>query len=299
MTPKNKYMPEMFASFKLDFVHSQHRTGFPEAEYRKFPALNQSFLKDINAVSPHNAEFRRDNRDEPTPAMRIGSLFHAMSLEPEIVPTNYAVMPEGIDRRTKTGKQEYDEFMLQSEGKTVLKRDEWDLAKNMSDAVLPFIPKEPFVLGNDKDVFEPEATFFGQAIVSSGTYEGTIVDLKARFDGHRLVTRKDSPPVVELYDLKSVADISDCKGASWKGNWAMQSAFYTDLAAHNLGCDVSFYYICVSKSAPYDVRRFRVSKEMLIKGRQEYTKAIAKWLWYINNGKPTTQEFFGVEELLA
>ena len=294
-----KYIPEQFSTFKLAFTKAEQREGYPESEYRKFPALNQSFLKDINAVSPFYAEHKSKQKTEATPAMKIGSLFHAMSLEPEIVKHNYAVLPEGIDRRTKQGKQDYDEFIAMSEGKIILKKDEWELAENMSAAVVPHLPKVPFVLGNDKEPFVPEATFFGQMIVTHGLYEGTLVDLKARFDAYKIMTRSNEYTKVFIYDLKSVADIGDCKGASWKSNWAMQSALYHDFAEQCFGMDVDFHYICVSKEAPFDVREFHVSNEMLIKGRQEYTKAIGKWLWYINNNRPETKDFYGIEELLA
>ena len=46
-----------------------------------------------------------------------------MILEPQKFTSNYIVAPK-FDRRTKVGKQDYEDFLLQTEGKTLLFEDE-------------------------------------------------------------------------------------------------------------------------------------------------------------------------------
>ena len=62
-------------------------------------------------------------------AFAFGRLFHALALEGEgAVAARFAVQPEGIDRRTKQGKEDYAAFLFASEGKQAVKQADIDLA---------------------------------------------------------------------------------------------------------------------------------------------------------------------------
>ena len=73
-----------------------------EAEYRPAEGVNASFLKD-GASSWVKAKFKRDNPQEPTPAMILGTRVHRAVFEPD-ADTGYVVAPRGLDGRTKEGK---------------------------------------------------------------------------------------------------------------------------------------------------------------------------------------------------
>jgi hypothetical protein len=73
-------------------------------------------------------------KKEATPAMNIGSAFHTMLLEPELFEREYAVMPQ-IDRRTKQGKEDYQAFVDESQGKIVLTQDQLDKVTQMANLV--------------------------------------------------------------------------------------------------------------------------------------------------------------------
>lgn len=288
------YDPQAHAEFSLEFLKAEFATGETEASYRAYKALNQSFLKDINEVSPYDAEYKQNNREEPTPAMKIGSLMHCLALTPEEVGT-FSLLPE-CDRRTKEGKLIYEEHLIRSEGKTVIKRDEWELAGNMANAVSKYLPsKEP--KGATLDKFHAEAVLYATAIVSSGPFKGHMVELKGKLDGMLPFNIQSKEGSVRIYDLKSVADIGDIAGASYKSCWAMQAALYSDMAEACFQRPAVFEYLCVSKQAPFSVRKAVVSHEMILKGRKFYAEAISKWLWYIHNGCPKTAEFYGTETL--
>lgn len=272
------------AKFQLELVRSETTTKRDEAGYRLSPALNQSYLKDVNAVSPSYAEYRRLNPEE-TPALIFGSALHTLVLEPNDFNKRYAMLPD-CDRRTKEGKALFEEFAIANAGKRVLKSTEVDSLIAMAKKSRPFFDEKKAKYANHE--VECSATF----VVIDGEFKGQEVVVKAQFDAVYVFEDK-----VIIKDLKSVADITNVKGASFQNGWATQSAFYHDLAQFCYQKDTSFDYIAQSKSEPYDVREFGVSDEMFIKGRQSYSLAINKWLWWKANGQPDTDAFHGKETL--
>lgn len=71
---------------------------------------------------------------DSTPAMLIGSLFHTILLEPDKFDKEYAVAPK-IDRRTSVGKEQWHEFSVYSEGKTIVTMDQYDKAYQMAAGI--------------------------------------------------------------------------------------------------------------------------------------------------------------------
>ena len=252
--------------------------------YRNNPAVNQSYLKAINNVSPSHAEYLRLNPEE-TPALVFGSALHTMVLEPFKFNERYAVLPE-CDRRTKEGKAVYEAFCFDNAGKTVLKTEDYLKLKSMAAKSIGYFEDK------HSDSTYAEAELYGNFVVTSGDFMGERISVKAQLD--ILHERKDK---IIIKDLKSVADISNVSGASYHSGWATQSAFYCDLAAFCFRKPTEFEYIAQSKDEPYDVRLFGVSDEMIIKGRNAYTSALHKWLCWKANGKPDTADFIGKEVL--
>jgi exodeoxyribonuclease VIII len=73
-------------------------------------------------------------KSEATPAMNIGSAFHTMLLEPAKFQMEFAIMPN-LDRRTKGGKEMYEEFLTYAEGKIILTNDQFSKVSKMVDLV--------------------------------------------------------------------------------------------------------------------------------------------------------------------
>lgn len=67
-----------------------------------------------------------------SPAMAFGRLFHCLALEGEAeVEKRFVVAPQGIDRRTKQGKADWETFLQSSAGKQAITQDDIDLAWKM------------------------------------------------------------------------------------------------------------------------------------------------------------------------
>ena len=71
---------------------------------------------------------------EATPAMNVGSAFHTMLLEPHLFDKEFCVMPN-LDRRTKGGKQMYEEFLSENHGKMILTVDQFEKVRDMVELV--------------------------------------------------------------------------------------------------------------------------------------------------------------------
>jgi hypothetical protein len=107
-------------------------------EYHAHPAISKSHLDQV-AKSPLHywARYLDPNRvvPEPTPAMAIGSAVHTHVLELDQWDARYVSAPDGIDRRTKAGKAEWEAFTAAATGRTVLPKADADLVMRMAQSV--------------------------------------------------------------------------------------------------------------------------------------------------------------------
>lgn len=71
-----------------------------------------------------------------TSALLFGRLIHTLALEGEAVMlARFAVAPEGIDRRTKQGKEDWLSFCADSAGRQIVKQEDVDLAWEMTKSI--------------------------------------------------------------------------------------------------------------------------------------------------------------------
>lgn len=90
----------------------------PNAAYHADPAHSASRLK--KALTCTQRKFWEPIT--PNDAMRQGSLVDCLALTRDQFDTRYVLMPEGMDRRTKAGKEKYAE--LQADGREIISM-EW------------------------------------------------------------------------------------------------------------------------------------------------------------------------------
>lgn len=100
-------------------------------KYRQAEGLSGSRLGILHQC-PQKFKYEQDNPKEPTEAMRFGSLCHMAVLEPHLLSSTYAVMPEGMIRRGKA----YDEWCLSAKGKEEVKPDKYKEAQDMAKALM-------------------------------------------------------------------------------------------------------------------------------------------------------------------
>jgi exodeoxyribonuclease VIII len=199
----------------------------------------------------------------------IGSAIHELILEPQLFLSNYIVMPK-VDRRTKDGKLQYEQFMIEAQGKMMLDSDEMvmitEMVKNATD----------------------NKTFMALLENSHRELSAYLVDEKT---GLKLKVRPDILPQTKstIIDIKSCIDSSPkkFKGDVYSYGYSLSAAYYCDLLKRE-----NYVFAAIEKSQPYQTSLYALSDEMMEYGRQQYRMGLDLLKWsYDNNFWADHNEF--------
>src|SRR5690554_6696033 len=104
--------------------------------YHKGPGISKSQLDLINK-SPALYQWSKaaPEDEEKKSALNIGDAVHAILLEPHRFSEQYVIAPE-CDRRTKAGKQQWEEFEAGVTGQTILTADEGRKVRLIRESVM-------------------------------------------------------------------------------------------------------------------------------------------------------------------
>lgn len=212
--------------------------GMANEDYHSTPAVSNTVLSSI-ARSPahcfalHVAEDRR--KQATTPAFFAGTLAHCAILEPAALLDRYMLKPEGLDLRTKAGKEWRDALPA---GVLTINADEYATALAQRDAVRA-VPELAELLAE------------GVAEVSAFWRDDeTGLQCKCRPDWvHTL-----SDGRVILVDVKTTVDASpqQFSRSVWKYGYHRQAAWYSAGYARAAGVEVAgFVFAAVTSSHPF------------------------------------------------
>jgi hypothetical protein len=229
--------------------------GLENAEYHRHSAVSKSHL-DLVARSPLHywARYLDPNRvePEPTPAMRLGTAVHTLTLEPNSWDSRYIVAPN-VDRRTKEGKARWAEFEAEAGGRELISAEDRAIVSRMAEAVWKHPAAEMLLY---KLAGKAETTHMW-------TDEATGLQCKCRPDW----LTDDGSLIV---DLKTTEDASP-KGfqksvAAYR--YFVQSSWYLDgVQAATGNRPEQFIFICVEKKVPYAVAVYAADTEMIAQGQ--------------------------------
>lgn len=199
--------------------------GIPNTDYHRGPGISKSGL-DLIARSPLHYRYATDaaneNDRQPTPDQRIGSLAHALILEPETFADHYALpfeAPEGalagsdeikerlrdLGLKVSGAKSElierlrdadpsavfrddlFAEYLAENEGKTIISREEHDAAIAMRSAVMSHPLARLLLTGDGKAELsaywnDPETGVLCRCRPDYWRADGVLVDLKTTAD---------------------------------------------------------------------------------------------------------------------
>jgi hypothetical protein len=185
--------------------------------------------------------------------MAIGSAVHTHVLELDQWDARYVSAPDGIDRRTKAGKAEWEAFTTAATGRTVLPKADADLVMRMAHSVFSH-PAAAMLLALPG---KAETTHMW-------TDAATGLQCKCRpdwlTDDGRL-----------LVDLKTTEDASARGFAKSIAQWRyhVQASWYLDGIEQATGTrPEQFLFLCVEKKAPYAVAVYAADAEMIAAGAQ-------------------------------
>jgi exodeoxyribonuclease VIII len=229
--------------------------GMPAAEYHASPGVSNTMLSDL-ARSPahcwalHHAPGRPARKT--TPAMNAGTLLHTLVLEPEKVPGAYIVRPDGLDGRTKEGK----EWAAQAGGLTVLSAEQYATAEAQRDAIFA-VPELAALL----NAGHSEVSCFWRD-------EATDLPCRMRADWVSNVVNGR----VVLLDLKSTNDASPEGFAKTMARFGYhrQAAHYSTGYA-NADCVevVNFVFGVVTQEYPFIAAAYSIAADALEQGQDE------------------------------
>lgn len=240
--------------YRLDDTATLTRSGvipnIPIEAYHSGPGASKSQLDQFAKSPAHYLASLTTPRKE-TPAMRIGSLFHGMVLEPERV--KIAVAPV-CDKRTKDGKATWEAFCIENAGAEIVTADEGEMLNGMVESVRKHPAASALLSGP------------GIAEGSCWWYDERSGELcRCRPDFYR----EDGI----IVDLKTTEDASvdGFTRSVAKYNYQVQAAMYADGVELATGRPVkAFAFIAVEKQPPYAVQCFQLDFQATEAGRVTY-----------------------------
>lgn len=208
-----------------------------EQEYRQAEGVNKSTLWNLRK-SPAHYKYFLENQREDTAAFAFGRAVHAAILTPSAFKKDFAVIPEGIDRRTKAGKEEYQAFLDASAGKEILTAADAETVKAIVKAFKKNRDAVQLLKGTkrEKPLFWTDDNGIFCKCRIDAYKAGLIVDLKTAQDAETETFTKEA--------LRYGYDV--------------QAAHYLDAYQHKESAvRPEWYFIVIEKTEPYAINILR------------------------------------------
>jgi len=223
------------------------------AEYLAIDAASSSGLQTIAKRSPYAW---RNRAEQASDAMALGTLAHSLILQPERE-SEYAIAPK-FDRRTTVGKAAAAEFEADCAGKTIVNRDDWDLACAMRDAVMS--------RDHVRALFDAGGLAEQSVLIDHPDYG---VPCKCRPDW----ITDGYPLIVDLKTTQS-AGPRDFLRSCWSYGYPSQAWFYKQLMMLETGEAHQFVFLAVESAPPHDVAMYELSDRELAEGESIIRKGL-------------------------
>jgi len=227
------------------------------SEYDKAEGIRRSELFTIINKTPMHFLYESMNSKEDTPALAFGRAVHKAILEPE---SFFDEFVEGIivDRRTKEGRQRYEEFVGSVGDKEVVSPSDMETLRDMRAVIERDPLASAFLTG------EHEKAFFW-------TDSATGEKCKVRLD---CISEVDGKKYIVDYKTTDSCDQKAFERSVRKYGYKFQSGMYREGYFQNTFEDVGFAFVAQEKTAPYAVRVFICSDDFMDEGYSLYREAI-------------------------
>ncbi len=195
---------------------------------------------------------------EPNSAFDIGTCAHECFLEQDT--SRFVALPEGLDRRTKEGKEIYATFMTENEGKRVITNDQLQTILAMFDVISSNKLASELVSNSQVEV--------------GAVYKDDATGLMCKF----------RPDILNL-EKGYIADYKTCFAASpHEFSKAVARYFYHLSAAHYMagasqlwpGAIKDYFFICQEKTYPFAVAVYKLDPTDIFKSFDLRTKILKK-----------------------
>ena len=206
----------------------------PYEEYASIPAYRSH---DLTTAIRCPYKWKHELPMKESPALIEGRLQHTLFLEIDKFDDEFVIEPN-VDRRTKAGKEEYEDFKASIGDRSPVKQDMYDVCMERRSIVEEYVPRE-----TDK----------------------VELTLCFHWRSHPFKARMDWYDGENVWDLKTARDASPrgFKSAINNFNYHMQAALYLD-AAKALGMTANqFMFLAQEKAHPYPFAVYTLSEEAI------------------------------------
>ena len=243
-------------------IHEIEPVTVDFASYKADPAFSASDLKIITKQNPRALWHSKFNElappKLPTAAMKFGSFFHAMCLEPEEFTAQYTVVE---DKRTKKGKEQALEY--EKKGLTVVTPQDAALASNMMSSIMANSTAYDLL-----DKGKSEQSFWW-------SHSATGLDLKCRCD------KINGDTVVDLKTTGEGGASPDVFTRTITNlNYHLQAAHYLQGTGAT-----NFIFVVIEKVFPYNIGVYKLENEFLDYGYEIQEQALLKIFEATQSGK--------------
>lgn len=228
-------------------------------DYQNLPAISSHWLiamLESPAVCWRKYLNPQRPTDEPTDAMRFGTLVHALTLTPN--QWNREIVVSTADRRTRAGRAHWD--WLEAQGWMPVTSAEFERARAVVAALRADPDARKLLRGGQKErtIIRPRA--------------GGLLPLKARLDVHQESRR-------QVVELKTTWNIAAAEAAMTRYRYELSGAFYRDLVR-----GLSVIFIFVQTREPYEVLVMPMTRTQLQDGEMQWRTALEMFdtCWRLN-----------------
>jgi PDDEXK-like domain of unknown function (DUF3799) len=244
-------------------------TTLTNEEYHSMDGISSSHFKVMERSALHYWQaYVNPEREkkEATAAMLTGTAWHTALFEPENFRKDFIEVPEGIDRRTKEGKQLFAD--IEAKGQTPFKPNEYREILKMAELASNHQVMS-MLLAHENCIIE-NSIFI--------TDEETSLTLKIRPD--LAIMPCEQFPNGLILDGKTTQDASPHEfGRSyWNLDYHYQAAFYCDVWQRfwRTNDRPPFLYFCQEKDAPYATAMYSAPSKMIDYGHKRYREQLTK-----------------------
>lgn len=236
-------------------------------EYRRHEGVSRSELQ-LFRKSPKHFIYKKEHKEEDTKALKFGRAVHKFILEEDDFFNDYAVMPD-IDRRTKAGKEEYEQFLIEADGKEVISQEDMQTILEMSNALDENFFARELLIG------EHEQSFFW-------TDAETGEKCKCRPD---CLTEINGKKYIVDYKTTDSCEDGHFERSAKKYGYQLQAGMYREGMFQNTFDDYGFAFVAQEKTAPYCSRVYICTDEYIEAGYDEYRALIGLYHRCIETGR--------------
>jgi len=231
-------------------------------EYHSNKSLGASLLKEVLMNAKKFKKLWDKELKIEGKQLDIGSALHKIVLEPESFYDEFAVAPV-VNKRTKAGKEEWENFIKENEGKVVLSAEDMQLVESMKSKIME-LPK----IDEWLEVGVAEKSFFTEI-------DG--VGVKCRPD--LLVKTKKGYIVIDLKTMSGEATPDNFAKTSGNFLYYLQEAVYREVLKRNGLNVIKFIFLGVSKVEHSGAEYFEHDITALELGEELLKKALFKFKW--------------------